>query len=188
MVGILAALVACLMAYGYALLYGGIALFPLWIAGVPRLWRYRIMWSVRVLSFAYLVGALHCNWVEDSDGGGVMGLRQTVHERKRFMSIFHLEEQYVEKNRAIPLTIEESLLDVLHTTETAPATPPLKAIESVRTPEEQMEYSQRISKTLRRDIQWGITRGLFLYTLFMIPVVALIAGVVVYFLMHPTHF
>jgi hypothetical protein len=104
------------------------------------------------------------------------------------MSILHLEEQYVEKNRAIPLTIEESLLDVLHTTETAPATPPLKAVESVRTPEEQMEYSQRISKTLRRDIQWGIVRGLFLYTLFMIPVVALIAGVVAYFLIHPTQF
>jgi hypothetical protein len=106
------------------------------------------------------------------------------------MSILHLEEPYTEKNsnRTIPLTIEESLLDVLHSTEATPAAPPVKAIESVRTPEEQMEYSQRISKTLRRDIQWGITRGLFLYTLFMIPVVALIACVAVYFLIHPMHF
>jgi tetrahydromethanopterin S-methyltransferase subunit G len=104
------------------------------------------------------------------------------------MSMLHLEEPYVEKNRPVPLTIEESLLDVLHTTETTPATPALKAIESVRTPEEQLEYSQRISKTLRRDIQWGIARGLFLFTLFMIPVVALIAGAVAYFLIHPMHF
>jgi len=56
--GILAALVACIAASIYAYIYGQIAVVVLWIGRFPQMWRYRMMWCVRVLSFAYLVGAM----------------------------------------------------------------------------------------------------------------------------------